>query len=189
MRCDASSCLSPSLISAVYANMNLLPQKGMQLELGLPVHHASNADYGVCTAQSIDRDHALHHVSKPPRKGADNASFVIRGRRRMNSARPVFRHAKAHWLPPVNRVLAWSEVFSPSTSMPSRTATGASTCRPVVMDADCISVAGQFRPSLPLLPANLMFASLRKPWRSHSVGRDWVRSGFGCKGFRLQERR
>ena len=40
---------------------------------------------------------------------ADNASFVIRGRRRTNSARPVFRYAKAHWLPPVNRALAWSE--------------------------------------------------------------------------------
>ena len=54
MRCDASPCLSPSLISAVYANVNLLPQKGMQLELGLPVHHAFNADYGVRTSQSID---------------------------------------------------------------------------------------------------------------------------------------
>ena len=123
-------------------------------------------------AQSIDRDHAVHHVPKPQRKGADNARFVIRGRRRMNGARLDFRYAKAHWLPPVNRALAWSRVFSPSTSMPSRTATGASTCRPVVMDADCISVAGQFRPSLPLLPANLMFASLRKSRRSHSVGRD-----------------
>jgi hypothetical protein len=55
MRCDGSSSLSPSSISAVYAKMNLLLKKGdAVLEFGLPVHHASNADYGVCTAQSID---------------------------------------------------------------------------------------------------------------------------------------
>jgi hypothetical protein len=61
MRCDGSSSLSPSSISAVYAKMNLLHKKGdAVLEFGLPVHHASNADYGVCTAQSIDT--ATTHV-------------------------------------------------------------------------------------------------------------------------------
>jgi len=82
MRCDASSCLSPSLISAVYANMNLLPQKGMQLELGLPVHHASNADYGVCKHNRLTA--TTQSIMSPNHSGkksvmADNASFVIRG--------------------------------------------------------------------------------------------------------------
>src|ERR1700686_3158779 len=55
MCCDGSPSLSPSSISALYAKMNLLLKKGdAVLEFGLPVHHASNADYGVCTAQSID---------------------------------------------------------------------------------------------------------------------------------------
>jgi len=184
MRCDASSCLSPSLISAVLCEHELAPSKRDAARTWTT--SPSCLQCGLRCVQHNRLTPTMQSIMSPNHSGkesvmADNASFVIRGRRRMNSARPVFRYAKAHWLPPVNRDLAWSEVFSPSTPMPWRTATGASTCRPVVMDADCISVAGQFRPSLPLLPANLMFA-FRTPRRSHSVGRDWARNGSAARG-------
>jgi hypothetical protein len=48
---------------------------------------------------------------------------------------------KAYWLPPVNRALARSEgVLTVDVYAATHTATGASTCRPVVMDADRMSV-------------------------------------------------
>ena len=167
--------------------MNLLPQKGMQLELGLPVHRASNADYGVCTAQSIDRDHEVHHVPKPQRKGADNASFVIRGRRRMNGARLVFRYAKAHWLPPVNRALAWSEgvltVDVYAVAHCNRRVDVSASCdgrrlhiRGGSISTESAAFAFQFDVRFAQKVPAFAFGGSRL-------------SGFGCKGFGLQERR
>src|ERR1700730_225816 len=94
-----------------------LSKRDAVLEFGLPVHHASNADYIVCTAQSIATA-TTQSIMPPSRTEGERhgrqCSLVIRGRHRMDSARPVYRYHEGS-------PLSGRRVFSPSTSMPPRT--------------------------------------------------------------------
>jgi hypothetical protein len=109
--------------------MNLLLKKGdAVLEFGLPVHHASNADYGVCTAQSIDT--ATTQSITSPTDAEGRASWPTM--QALSSAADTnwislgqfSDTTKAHWLPPVNRALAWSEgVLTVDVHVATHTAT------------------------------------------------------------------